>query len=200
MKKLSEIRELELEEEEEVKRRERLKPIIIHLLGKREGFLEHWAPAATTTISIQPDKNDTLFLRLFKLENALNDCNLTALYNPNSTEMFYLSQNKNSKKMTMEDIDRLGDEGTIWHVVYTGVVYSPFLGPEIWYTRLPRAFWVFFGPLVRKAVGRETVPLLLITDLMDGNYLPTWKAVWERPRYPIASPAMVIWQVRVDIE
>ncbi|KAF3137136.1 hypothetical protein TWF594_007649 [Orbilia oligospora] len=60
-----------------------------------------------------------------------SDMSIMALYNPESGEIFYLEQvgsihrsDENENVTTLEDIDRLGEEGTVWHAVYSGFVYT----------------------------------------------------------------------------
>ncbi|KAK6530730.1 hypothetical protein TWF281_007569 [Arthrobotrys megalospora] len=184
MKNLAEIRELRANEivEEESKRRAN-PPINISVLGKRESSFDCWTSALTTTITIQPEENEMLWFRMLKLKRAVGDIDAVALYNPQSQEVFYLLSDDKSSGMMLEDIDRLGEEGTVWHVVYAGFYYPPLfslcgvLPAPRWYTRLPRSRCIPLSAWVRWMVGIETIPLVLIEDLVDGNYFPTWEAM-----------------------
>ncbi|KAK6329802.1 hypothetical protein TWF730_006101 [Orbilia blumenaviensis] len=194
MKTLAEIQNLELSLKEETRQNSGdTNCITINLRGKRNPLSDgSWAPAATTTIRVEleefEDENtpELAKIMMLKIHAALNDIDVAALYNPQSTEVFFLYFNENHETMTMVDIKRLGEEGTVWYVVYHEVCHTPCrilrsvgLRGEYIYRRSPNSFHIFLEAWARTRKGMETVPVLLMDDLMDGIFLPTWKAVWE---------------------
>ncbi|KAK6517496.1 hypothetical protein TWF281_004148 [Arthrobotrys megalospora] len=187
MKTLAEMLELEAEEakEREIARRNSPKPIAIHLIGKRGSPIDYWTSEQTTVITIQPEEGETLWSRNMKLREGFKDPHATALYNLQSQEIFYFYNHAKNKNMTFADIDRLGEEGTVWRMVYRGLDYPPkysvrglYFGSG-WYSRWPPCPYLLLGVFVRWMMGIKTIPIILMGDLMDGNYLPTWEAMME---------------------
>ncbi|KAK6535912.1 hypothetical protein TWF281_000162 [Arthrobotrys megalospora] len=203
MKSLAEIQKAELEKgnEEEATQHAGPKPITIHLRGVREKLTDkYWAPTTTTTISIPAVPNDTTRCpeeTLLNIHIALGDSDPVALYNPSSTKLFYLysfTGEENYKNMTLADVNRLGEEGSVWYVVYEKVLYSPFgfYIPIFWepepYRGIPKSLRMVFEARIRTKIGtKKKAPVLMITNLKDGHFLPTWESVSkfyrENPEY-----------------
>ncbi|KAF3316783.1 hypothetical protein TWF173_001446 [Orbilia oligospora] len=103
-----------------------------------------------------------------------------ALYNPESGEIFYLEQvgsiyssGEYENVTTLEDIDLLGEEGTVWHAVYSAFIYTrsscPFAANGYWYTKYPNHPYILMMAWIYQKMGIETMPVVLHEDLVEGR-------------------------------
>ncbi|EGX44025.1 hypothetical protein AOL_s00210g186 [Orbilia oligospora ATCC 24927] len=187
MKTLAEIQRLRLAEEA-IKSLDP-EPLTIRVLGKRTARSSHLARTTISTIQIPRLQNETAFSRRWSLRHALcSDTSIMALYNPESGEIFYLEQvgsiyssDEYENVTTLEDIDRLGEEGTVWHAVYSAFIYTrsscPFAANGYWYTKYPNHPYILMMAWIYQKMGIETMPVVLHEDLVEGRYLTTWDAV-----------------------